>query len=187
MPRPSPGHDNPFPDMSPHSLTLIGGIFVILGVMAIILPVWATFAVEQLVAGLLLVWGAAGIGFAVSMRPLPEWRISAGLSVMILALGTIFLIVPQDGIETLTLVLIAAFLLEGVLSVLFAFRIRDSMRQWGWMALSGLVSVLVGLMILSGWPGTETWTLGLLFGLNFLTTGASLIALAMAVKSADRA
>jgi uncharacterized membrane protein HdeD (DUF308 family) len=174
------------PGGSPHNLILVGGIFIILGFMAIVLPIWATLAVEQLVAGLLLVWGAVGIGFALSMRPLSEWLFTAVTFAMILVIGATFLIFPQDGVATLTFILIAAFLVEGVVSILFALRLREAMPQWGWMVFSGLAALLLGLMILSGWPGTKAWTLGLLVGLNFLTSGISLIALAVAIGSADR-
>jgi uncharacterized membrane protein HdeD (DUF308 family) len=174
------------PNGAPHTMILVGGIFIILGFMAIVLPIWATLAVEQLVAGLLLVWGAAGIGFALSMRPMSEWRITAATFAMVLVIGAIFLVFPQDGVATLTFILIAAFLIEGVVSILFALRLRETMPQWGWMLFSGLAALLLGLMILSGWPGTKAWTLGLLVGLNFLTSGVSLIALAVALRSAGR-
>jgi uncharacterized membrane protein HdeD (DUF308 family) len=175
---------NQTPGGSPHMLVLVGGVFIILGVMSIVLPVWATLAVEQLVAGLLLVWGAAGIGFALSMRPLPEWRVTAATFAMILAIGAVFLIFPRDGVATLTFLLVAAFLFEGIVSIFFALRLRETMPQWGWMLFSGLAALFLGLLILSGWPGTEAWTLGLLVGLNFLTSGACLIALAAAINSA---
>jgi uncharacterized membrane protein HdeD (DUF308 family) len=178
--------DDNTPGGSPHNLIVAGGIFIILGFMAIVLPIWATLAVEQLVAGLLLVWGAAGIGFALSMRPLSEWLFTAVTFAMILVIGALFLIFPQDGVATLTFILIAAFLIEGVVSILFALRLRETIPQWVWMLFSGLVALLLGLMILSGWPGTEAWTLGLLVGFNFLTSGASLIALAVAINSANR-
>jgi uncharacterized membrane protein HdeD (DUF308 family) len=185
FPDPMRKGDQP-PGGSPHSLILVGGIFIILGFMAIALPIWATLAVEQLVAGLLLVWGAAGIGFALSMRPLSEWLFTAVTFAMILVIGALFLVVPQDGVATLTFILIAAFLIEGVVSILFALRLREVMPQWGWMLFSGLAALVFGLMILSGWPGTGAWTLGLFVGLNFLTSGISLIALAVAIRSADR-
>jgi uncharacterized membrane protein HdeD (DUF308 family) len=181
-----PRKGSQIPEGAPHNLILVGGLFIILGIMAIALPVWATVAVEQLIAALLLVWGAAGIGFALSMRPLSEWLFTAVTFAIILVIGGLFLVFPQDGIATLTFILIAVFLIEGVVSILFAMRLRETMPQWGWMLFSGITALVLGLMILSGWPGTEAWTLGLLVGLNFLTSGASLIALAMAIRSADR-
>ena len=181
-----PPNSNKLPGGSPHNLILLGGIFVILGFMAIVLPVWATLAVEKLVAGLLLVWGAAGIGFALSMRPFSEWVVTVVTFAMILAIGALFLVFPRDGLATLTIILIAAFLIEGVVSIIFALRLREVVPQWGWMFFSGAAALVIGLMILSGWPGTEAWTLGLLVGLNFLTSGISLIALAVAIRSADR-
>jgi uncharacterized membrane protein HdeD (DUF308 family) len=178
-----PRKSGQIPQGAPHNLILVGGIVILLGVVAIALPVWATLAVEQVIAALLLVWGVAGIGFALSMRPLSEWLFTAVTFAIILVIGVLFLIFPQDGVTTLTVILIAAFLIEGVMSILFALRLRETMPQWGWMLFSGLAALGLGLVALSGWPGTEAWTLGLLVGLNFLTSGASLIALAVALKS----
>ena len=158
-------------------LTTIGLVFVVFGLLATAVPAWATIAVEQLVAGLLLVWGAAGLGFALSLRPLPEWRMTTALFVLVLALGTIFLGFPQDGVQTMTMLLIAVYLIQGAASISVGFGLRGKVGGWGLLLLSGLASLGLGILILTGWPGTAAWTLGLLTGLNFLSNGIALILL----------
>jgi uncharacterized membrane protein HdeD (DUF308 family) len=158
-------------------LTAIGLLFVILGLLATSLPAWATVAVEQLVAVLFLVWGAAGLGFALSLRPNPEWRMTTALFALVLALGMIFLLFPRDGGETMTMLLIAAFLIQGAASISIGISLRSTVRTWGLLVLSGLASLVLGLLILTGWPGTAAWTLGMLTGLNFMTNGIALILL----------
>ena len=55
---------------------------------------------------------------------------------------------------------------------------------WGWLVVNGLCSLAVGVIVLIGWPGTAAWSLGLLMGLNFLTTGISLLMLSGAFRKA---
>ena len=167
-------------------MTAIGLLFVILGLLATALPAWATLAVEQVVAGLLLVWGAAGLGFGLSLRPNPEWRMTTALFVLVLALGAIFLVFPQDGVQTMTMLLIAVYLLQAAASISVGLGMRGKVRAWGLLLLSGLASLGLGILILTGWPGTAAWTLGLVTGLNFLTTGIALILLGRGIDGAGR-
>lgn len=163
-------------------LTVIGIVFVVIGMLAILLPALATLASEILIAWTLLLWGAVGLWFAWEMRPASEWRYAAGAFGITLLLGLVFLLFPRVGIETMTVLMIVVFLMEGVVSILLGLRLSGQLRNWGWMAFSGLCSLIVGLVILIGWPGTATWTLGLLLGVNFLTTGLSLVMLGKMAK-----
>ena len=158
-------------------LTATGLLFVILRLLATALPAWATLAVEQLVAVLLLFRGAAGLGFGLSLHPNPEWRMTTALFALVLALGAIFLVFPQDGVQTMTMLLIAVYLIQGAASISVGLGLRGKMRSWGLLVLSGLASLVLGLLILTGWPGTAAWTLGMLTGLNFLTNGLAMILL----------
>ena len=172
---------NSHPPFSSRGLTWTGAAFLALGLAAIVLPAWATVAVEQLVAALLLVWGAAGISFALSMRPAAEWRMTAALFAGVMVLGAIFLIFPRDGIETMTMLLVAVFLIEGIATLTIGFGRRAVLPNWSFLVVSGLASLGLGVLILTGWPGTVAWTLGLLTGINFLSNGVTLILLGRAI------
>lgn len=51
--------------------------------------------------------------------------------------------------------------------------------------VSGVISVLLAGLLLIGFPSTATWTVGLPFGINLLTTGISLVAVAMVGRDAS--
>lgn len=180
---PEPNYHHP---LSLRGVTWTGAAFLALGLAAIALPAWATVAVERLVAILLLVWGGAGIGFALSMRPVAEWRLTAALFAGVLVLGAIFLIFPRNGIETMTMLLAAVFLIEGIAILTIGFGMRGVVPNWGFLVASGLASLGLGVLILTGWPGTAAWTLGLLTGINFLSNGIMLIGLGRAIAMAGR-
>ncbi len=163
-------------------LTAIGIVFAVIGLLAILLPALATLAAELLIAWMLVLWGAVGLWFAWEMRPEREWRYAAGAFGITLLLGVVFLLFPRAGIETMTILMMIVFLMEGVVSILLGLRLSGQLRNWGWMAFSGVCSLIVGLIILLGWPGTAAWALGLLMGVNFLTTGISLVMLGKTAK-----
>ena len=86
---------------------------------------------------------------------------------------------PFTGIITLTILLAALFLAEGVLEVILAFRVRPH-EGWGWLLLSGLVAIAVGALIAAELPGSAVWAIGLLAGVNLISTGVSFVVLALA-------
>ena len=51
------------------------------------------------------------------------------------------------------------------------------------MLVGGVVNLILALIILSGWPGTAAWTLGLLFGINLFMWGLSLVMTAVACRA----
>ncbi|MFZ1469287.1 MAG: DUF308 domain-containing protein [Paracoccaceae bacterium] len=161
---------------------MLGLAFVAIGALAIILPAWATLAGEILIAWMLTLWGAVGLWFAWEMRPARESSYAGIVFGVTLFLGLAFLLFPGIGIETLTIVMMLVFLMEGIISILLGLRMSAGQKNWGWIVFSGLCSLIVGVIILIGWPQTAIWTLGLLLGLNFLSTGVALFMLGTAAK-----
>lgn len=162
------------------NLRLVGIILAVLGVLAILLPTVATFGAEILVAWMLTLWGAVGLWFSWAIRSAPEWRYGAIAFGLLFVLGVVLVLFPLAGIEALTVLMMLSFLLEGVLSILFGLRSSAHVSNWGWLVFSGLCSFAAGIVILFGWPWTASWTLGLMLGLNFFSTGLSLVMLSNA-------
>jgi uncharacterized membrane protein HdeD (DUF308 family) len=104
----------------------------------------------------------------------------AGLA---LVLGLVFAFQPFAGARTLTMILAALFVVEGVLGVFIALALRDQSSGWIWTLLSALSTLVLAVLIVAGWPSTSVWVIGVLFGLNMLTTGAALLALGYSGKA----
>jgi uncharacterized membrane protein HdeD (DUF308 family) len=86
---------------------------------------------------------------------------------------------------TLTLVLIVFFVIEGIVSIMYAIEHRRQYSgRWAWMLVSGIIDLILAGIIFAGLPGTALWALGLLLGINLLFGGASLIAMAMHARAA---
>lgn len=166
-------------------LRLVGIILALLGVLAILLPYVATFGAEMLVAWMLTFWGGVGLWFSWAIRPAPEWRYGAVAFGLLFLVGVAFVLFPLAGIAALTVLMMLSFLMEGILSILFGLRSSAQVSNWGWLVFSGLCSFAAGVVILFGWPWTASWTLGLMMGLNFLSTGLSLVMLARPARALD--
>ena len=160
------------------NLRRVGIILAVIGALAILLPHIATFGAEGLVAWLLTIWGAVGLWFSWAIRPAPEWRYGLAAFGLLFLVGAVFVLAPGVGVAVLTVLMMLSFLMEGILSILFGLRSSDQVPNWGWLVFSGMCSFAAGIVILFGWPWTASWTLGLMMGLNFLSTGLSLVMLA---------
>ena len=89
-------------------------------------------------------------------------------------IALMLLVNPMQGAVTITVLLTILFLIEGI------FKIMLAIQQWStstslWMLFSGLISVALGLIILSDISGNASWVLGLMVGINFVFAGWALI------------
>lgn len=162
-----------------------GALLLVLGVVAVIVPPLATLAVTILFGWLFLISGVMGLLTSFWMRAAPGfwWSlISAALGVVV---GGLLLAQPITGAISLTLLLIAFFAVEGIVSIMFALdHKRELSGQWGWMLASGVVDLVLSVILLAGLPGTAAWALGLLVGINMVFGGIALIAMALHARKA---
>ena len=160
-----------------------GIALLILGAIAILIPPLATLAVTILFGWLFLVSGVIGLVTTFWMRNAPGfWWALVSAALAILAGGWL-LAQPIAGALSLTLILIAFFLIEGIASIFFALDHRRELSgQWGWMLASGIVDLVLSAMLLMGLPSTAVWALGLLVGINMLFGGIALIAMALRAR-----
>ena len=167
------------------ALFLIEGIIlVILGIAAIALPPIATLAFTIIIGWVFLISGVVGLFTTFWARHVPGFWWSLISAIIGIAAGVVLLLWPITGTLSLTLVLIAFFIVEGIVSIMYAIEHRNQLTgQWGWMLLSGIIDLILAAIIFAGLPGTAVWALGLLVGINMLFGGAALIAMALASRN----
>ena len=157
-----------------------GVVLLVLGATAVALPLLATLALTIIIGWLFLVSGVTGIVTTFWMRQAPGFWWSLISAVLGIAVGLILLASPVSGAFSLTLVLIAFFVIEGVVSIMFALdHKRELTGRWGWMLVSGFVDLVLSVMIIAGLPSTAAWAIGLLVGINMIFGGSALIAMAL--------
>ncbi|HMA56483.1 MAG TPA: HdeD family acid-resistance protein [Pseudolabrys sp.] len=167
-------------------LFLVEGIvLLILGAFAVLLPPIATLAVTFLFGWLFLISGIVGLVTTFWMRNAPGFWWSLLSAVLGIVVGALLLARPLGGALSLTLVLIAFFIIEGAASIMFALDHRRELSgQWGWMLVSGIIDLALAMMIFAGLPSTAAWAVGLLVGINMIFGGAALIAMALHARKA---
>jgi uncharacterized membrane protein HdeD (DUF308 family) len=161
-----------------------GILLVILGIAAMIVPPLASLAITIFLGWMFLISGIGGLFVTWWARNMPGfwWSlISAALAVLA---GGILLARPVQGVLTLTIVVGAYFLAEGVTSIMYALEHRKELsRRWSWLLVAGLMDILIAFFIIAGLPGSAQWALGLLIGINMLFGGATLIGMALAARN----
>lgn len=160
-----------------------GIILVLLGIAAIVLPPIATIAFTIIIGWIFLVSGIVGLITTFWARQAPGFWWALISAIIAIAAGIVLLRWPISGAVSLTLVLIAFFVIEGIASILYAIEHRNQLTgRWGWMLFSGIIDLILAAIIFSGLPGTAVWALGLLVGINMVFGGVALIGMAMAAR-----
>ncbi len=166
------------------SVVAAGAVMILLGLLAIAFADAAGHALLTLLGWLLLIGGGLQLVAAFRTR---RWRgghmgiLVPGLRV---AVGLLFIVAPAAWAASIALLLALFFLLDGAFRTLMAFAARPA-PGWGSILLGGASALLLGLLILSEWPGNSAWVLGLLFGIHLLLDGWATLMLATAARAAS--
>jgi len=165
---------------------LEGIVLIILGLMAVALPMLATLAVAILIGWLLLVSGVLGLVTSIWMRRAPGFLWSLLSAILGIAAGAVLLWWPVSGALSLTVILTGFLTVEGILSIMYALEHkRDLSGRWGMMLLSGVVDLILAAMIFLGLPATAAWAIGLLVGINLIFGGSALAAMALHARNVE--
>ena len=167
-------------------LFLVEGIVLtLLGALAILLPAAGSLAATLIFGWILLLSGGMGLVATIRARHAPGFAWSLLSAFIGLVAGGLLLAQPVQGILSLTAVLIAFLIAEGVVSIFYATEHRKGFSAgWGWMLASGFLDLVLAVILLAGLPGTAVWALGVLLGVNLIFGGTALISMALQARSA---
>ncbi|WP_265519832.1 HdeD family acid-resistance protein [Nitratireductor luteus] len=159
--------------------TMLGVLLIVLGALAILFPFVTGIAVTVFIGWLIFIGGIAQIVHTFSVKKWGGFLLSLLIGVVYVLAGGWLALAPVSGIVTLTILLSAAFLVQGGIETVMAFRIRDH-EGWVWMLLSGIVALVVGALIFAELPSSAGWAIGLLTGINMISSGFAFFFLARA-------
>ena len=178
------------------AFTLAEGILLlVLGVLALLFPVIASAWVTVVVALAFLVGGIVGwVNNLNRSRLLSKWHCFWRLvvSTLFLVTGAWIIqqfsagIVPAAGqVAALAFAIGIVFLLEGVVAAIVSLSHRD-MAGWGWGLANGVVTFILGLLIVTMKVGGLLSVLGILVGISFLFSGIDLLVFSAAFHGSER-
>ena len=160
-----------------------GIVLSVLGLAAIIVPPIAGLAATVFLGWLFLIAGIVGLVATLRARQAPGFGWSLLSALVAVIAGGVLLWDPLQGLVTLTYVLTAFFIVDGVLIIILAVAHRRELSgKWEWMMVNGVIDLILAGIVISGLPGTLFWALGLLVGIDMVFGGASLIAMALEAR-----
>lgn len=164
---------------------VVGAIIAVLGVFAILAPFVTGLSLAILLGAFLVVGAIVHVAHAFSAGSFwgAVWQVLLG--VLYGFAGISFMANPVVGLTTLTILAIAFFVVDGVVEIGWSIAGRGN-EGWLWLFASGVLSLLVAGMLWVGFPATAAWAVGVLFGVNLLVTGISLVGLGRATRKATR-
>ncbi len=164
-------------------LLWLGLAMTVLGIAAVVFPMASTLVATLLVGWTLLFAGALTFIGSFSMHGTGPFFGALLSGLLSLAAGAFVVFNPLAGAVGLTLLIGIVFMIQGAFEIFFAFELRPLPAWWG-MLLSGLASAILAIVIAGGWPAISAIALGILLGVNFITTGLGYIAVSRALKPA---
>lgn len=151
---------------------ITGIVFIVLGLIGIINPVVMTLGTVTLVAWLMLFAGLI-VGYFTWLSN--KHNVKAWLKSLILVGASLYILYyPAIGAATLGLLLSIYFFMNGFTGLFLAFSIRPQ-KGWIFWMISAILSLLIGVLFVMGWPFSSTYIVGLLVGFSLLFDGIALL------------
>ena len=163
-------------------IVALGVIYVITGIIALGSVVMATVASVFVVGIMMLI---AGIAEVINAFQVKSW----GRFVLWLLLGALYIVAGFTTFENpllaavlLTLILGIALIASGIMRMILAFSMQAG-TPWIWILASGVITLLIGLVILAHWPVSSLYVLGIFLGVDLVFAGVGWIGLGLGLRS----
>jgi len=160
----------------------IGVVMSVLGVAAIVWPALSSLVAAVLVGWMLLVFGLIALLGSFIVYGTGPFFGALLVALLAMAAGAFCIANPREGELALTLVVAMIFMFQGAFEMIFAFEVR---RFPGWvpMLVSAIISIVFAMIITLQWPDISRILLGILLGVNFISTGLGYISIARALDA----
>jgi uncharacterized membrane protein HdeD (DUF308 family) len=156
----------------------LGVVYVIAGFIALGSVVVATVASVLVVGVMMIVAGVAEVFSAFQVKSWGKFLLWVLLGALYILAGFATFENPLLAAALLTLVLGASLVASGIMRIVLAFSMKQE-TPWIWVVLSGVITLLLGLLILAHWPVSSIFVLGLFLGIDLIMAGASWIGIGL--------
>jgi uncharacterized membrane protein HdeD (DUF308 family) len=163
-------------------IVALGVIYVLAGLIALSSVALAT-VVSVFIVGIMMV--VAGVAEVVNAFQFKSW----GKFLLWIVLGLLYIVAgvmtfqnPLLAAALLTLLLGVALVASGIMRIILAFGMKEGM-PWMWVVLSGVITLLLGGIILAKWPVASLYILGLFLGIDLIFAGVGWIFVGLGLKS----
>jgi uncharacterized membrane protein HdeD (DUF308 family) len=154
---------------------------VIAGAFAVAIPALASLIAVAMFGWVMIISAIFQIVHAFRVRKWRGFALHLLGGVLYAVAGVLALLYPFPSVVALTLFLAGLLLADGILRTILSSAMRPQ-EGWGWFLAGGIASIVLGLMLIFGFPSTAVWAIGLLLGVNLIFGGAMNGALALACR-----
>ncbi|MDI1284769.1 MAG: HdeD family acid-resistance protein [Reyranella sp.] len=162
-------------------IVALGVVFMIAGVVALGSVVAATASAVMIIGIMMIMGGVAEFIAAFGVKEWGKFLLWMLLGALYVAAGIIAIAHPIHTATILTLMLGVALVFGGVLRLILAFQMKEG-SSWGWVALSGVITLVLGGMIIAQWPASGIFVLGIFLGIDLIFIGAGWITMGLALR-----
>ena len=163
----------------------LGVLLVILGILAIGAPFVATMAVVFMTGWLLIFAGVEQIVYALQRHEERGLFTKLLLAALYIVAGVMLLRRPVTGAITVTMIIAALLIVDGVLEIVLAIRLRRAVAT-GWLLTGGILSLVLGFLIWRGLPNMSIYLIGTFLGIRLIFKGIEHIRLSAYNTDLDR-
>lgn len=158
--------------LGPRGLFGLGLILIALSIIALVTPFYTSLTITIILGAMMLATGISYILHALHNKK--EFLFSIISALVNIIAGTLILINPAIGLLTVTLVLALVIGMQGIMKIITALHLGADKGGF-FLGVSGAISLLLGILIWSGWPSTAAWVLALFLSIDLFTVGCSLL------------
>ena len=162
-------------------IVALGVIYLITGFIALGSVLMATVASVFVVGVMMLIAGVAEVINAFQIKTWGKFLFWLLLGVLYIVAGFATIENPLLAAAILTLLLACSLIASGIMRIILGFSMEQG-TPWVWVALSGVVTLLLGLIIISHWPVSSLYILGLLLGIDLVFAGASWVGMGLSLR-----
>ncbi|MGE7471918.1 HdeD family acid-resistance protein [Bosea sp. NPDC003192] len=181
------GHDVlPFPTLRAGWgwFVALGVAFIILGLVASSHLLLATIVTVYYLGGLMMLAGVLQVVQSFQLKQWGGFLLWLASGILYAAAGVMAFLNPALASSALTL-LLALFTAASGIARTWLGAGAMSEPGWGWVVASGVLSTIVGLILLLGWPVNSSWVLGLVLAVDLVFQGCAMLAAGLRLRSAS--
>jgi uncharacterized membrane protein HdeD (DUF308 family) len=162
-------------------IVALGAVYLIAGFVALGSVLLATVVSVLLVGVMMIIAGVAEVINAFEVRGWGKFLLWLLLGILYIIAGLVTFRNPLLAAALLTLILGVTLVASGIMRIILAFGVQRE-TPWIWVLLSGVVTLLLGALILARWPVSSLYILGLFLGIDLIFAGAGWVGLGLSLR-----
>jgi uncharacterized membrane protein HdeD (DUF308 family) len=164
-------------------IVALGVVYTVAGFIALGSVAMATVVSVFVVGVMMIVAGVAEVISAFQIKSWGKFLLWVLLGLLYVVAGFVTFQNPLLAAVLLTLILGASLVASGIMRIILAFSMKRE-TPWIWVALSGAITLLLGVLILLRWPVSSVYILGLFLGIDLIMAGASWVGIGLGLRRA---